>query len=165
MTPAFGVDFAVWLAFLLLVGGVLGSVVPALPGALLSLSGVLVYWWATGYTDPGLLVLAALVGLALLVLVVDLFAGVLAARAGGASGRTSLVAGVVGLLLFFVAGPVGVLLGIAGTVYALERVQGRSQRSSLRRAAYTTLGVLASVVVQALLTLGILVAMVLVHVL
>ena len=36
------------LAFALLVGGVVGSLVPQVPGALLSLAGVFAYWYATG---------------------------------------------------------------------------------------------------------------------
>ncbi|GAA0288271.1 hypothetical protein [Halobacterium noricense] len=36
----------------------MGSVLPLLPSGLLSLAGVLVYWWTTG--EPGFLLLAVL---------------------------------------------------------------------------------------------------------
>ncbi|MFW5801117.1 MAG: hypothetical protein ACOCVC_03735, partial [Spirochaeta sp.] len=60
MTGLFGVDVAVVLAFVMLLGGVVGSVLPAVPGAGLSLAGVLLYWWHTGYAEPGTLLLVAI---------------------------------------------------------------------------------------------------------
>jgi uncharacterized protein YqgC (DUF456 family) len=162
VTTIVGVELLVLLAVGLLLGGVVGSVVPLVPGALLSLGGVYLYWWHTGYADPGLLVLAALTLVGIAAFLVDVLAGALAASLSGASRRTTAVAGVVGGLLFLVAGPVGVLLGVAGTVFMLERQGGATPRESLRIALGTTVGVLGSAVVQVLLTLSILVAMVLV---
>jgi uncharacterized protein YqgC (DUF456 family) len=160
-----GVEPLVAVAFLLLVGAVVGSVVPLLPGPLLSLAGVVLYWAASGYSEPSLLVLVVLVVVALLGVVVDLFGGALGAKAGGASTRTTTIAAVVGLLLFFVAGPVGVVLGVAGTVFAIEFVRNQDARAGGRAALAATAGVLGSAVVQVLLTLSILLAMVLVVVL
>ena len=162
MSGVLGVDLVVVLAVALLVGGVLGSVVPLVPGAVLSLAGVCTYWWHTGYADPGTLVLAALTLVGLLSLAVDWGAGAISASVSGASTRTTAAAGVVGALLFLVAGPLGVLVGIAGTVFVVEAAGGTDADRSLRIAFATTLGVMASAVVQVLLTLSILVAMVLV---
>ena len=152
------------VAFALLVGGVLGSLLPVLPGPVLSLAGVYLYWWTTGYAEPALFTLLGLTLVGLVGVAVDLFGGALGARAGGASAATTAAAAVVGGLLFFVAGPVGVVLGVAGTVFAVEFLRERDARASLSAAVHATLGILASVVVQALLTLSILVAMVLVAV-
>jgi len=159
-----GVDPLVLVAFTLLIAGVLGSLLPVLPGPALSLAGVYLYWWTTGYAEPVLLVLLALTLVGLVGVVVDLFGGALGARAGGASATTTAVAAAVGVALFFVAGPVGIVLGVAGTVFVVEFLRERDARASLTAAVYATLGVLASAVVQALLTLSILVAMVLVAV-
>lgn len=159
MTALAGVELVVIASFGLLVAGVVGSVVPGLPGALLSLAGVFLYWWHTGYTDPSLvwLVLLTLAGLAAVVF--DWVGGAIATKAGGGSTRSTAAAGVVGFLLFFVAGPFGVILGVAGTVFVLEYVGGESTAASLRTAAYATAGVFASVLVQLFVTLSILVAM------
>lgn len=159
-----GVDPLVLVAFALLVAGVLGSLLPVLPGPALSLAGVYLYWWTTGYAEPATLALLGLTLVGLVGVVVDLFGGAIGARAGGASATTTAVAAVVGGLLFLVAGPVGVVLGVAGTVFAVEFLRERDARASLSAAAYATLGILASAVVQALLTLSILVAMALVAV-
>lgn len=156
------VDPAVLAALALLVGGVLGSVVPLVPGGLLSLGGVYLYWWQSGYVDPGLVVLALLTLVGLSAMAVDLLAGALAASLSGASRRTTWAAGVVGGVLFLVAGPIGVLAGVAGTVFVLEIAGGTETDRSLKIALSTTVGVLASAVVQAMLAFSILVAMLLV---
>lgn len=152
------IDAVTLAAVALLVLGVVGSVVPVIPGALLSLSGVLLYWWHTGYADPEPLVLAGFLALGIVTLALNWFAGALSARAGGASFATTVLAAVVGLALFFVAGPLGILLGVAGTVFFAEYRRHGDSRRGARTALYATVGVLASTVVQALLTTAMLVA-------
>lgn len=150
-------DALVVVAFALLALGVAGSVLPLLPSGALSLVGVLVYWWQTG--DPGPLLLAALVGLSLLALAVDWLAGFVGAKAGGTTTRTAVVAGVVGFLLLVPGGPLGLLVGVAGTVFVAELRDGGELRASAHRAAYATVGVLASAAMQVVLTLIVLAAM------
>lgn len=147
------------VALVLLVVGVVGSVVPLLPGALCSLAGVYLYWWVSGYAVPGPVILVGLTLLGLVALVVDYFSGPIAARAGGASLATTAIAAVVGFALFFVAGPFGILLGIAGTVFAIEFYRNDDVDASLRTAAYATVGVLASSAVQLVLTAAMLAVM------
>ncbi|MFB6078696.1 MAG: DUF456 family protein [Halarchaeum sp.] len=155
-------DAFVLAAFALLVAGVAGTVVPLVPGALVSLAGVLVYWWTSGYVSPGPLVLAGLVLVCLLTLAVDYFGGAVGASASGASGRTVAAAALVGFVLMVVLGPIGLIVGTAGTVFLAEYARHADVRRGARAAAYATVGVLASAVVQALLLLGVLAAMALV---
>jgi uncharacterized protein YqgC (DUF456 family) len=151
-TEILGVDVFVLAAVVLALLGVVGSAVPLVPGALLSLGGVYLYWWSTGYSDPGLVVLVALTLLGLLVLAVDWLGGALAATVGGASKPTIVAAGVAGFALFFVAGPLGVLAGVGGVVFLAELRRNGDPAASARTAAYTTAGMLASNVAQVLLT-------------
>ncbi|WP_416841017.1 DUF456 domain-containing protein [Haloferax sp. DFSO52] len=153
-------DLFFWLALALLVVGVAGSILPFLPGAILSVVGVLVYWWSTGFSDPGLLWVFSLLVVGLIAIVTDYGAGVIAARVGGASTRTAILAGVVGFVLLFVLGPIGLVLGVAGTVFVIEYLEHQDTHESGRRALYTTIGVLASSVVQVLLTVSMLVGFV-----
>ena len=153
------VELLTVLALALLVGGVLGSVLPLLPGPLLSVAGVVTYWYSTGYTRPSLVVVVALVGVGVVAFAFDLLAGIVSAKAGGASTGTALLAGGVGIVLTFVAGPLGLLAGIAATVFLVEFRRNRDAEASLRTAGYTTVGVLASAVVQVLVTGTMLVAM------
>jgi len=150
------------LAFVLLVAGVVGSLIPQVPGAAVSLGGVSLYWFATG--EPGTALLVTLTLVAVLTWLVDFLGGAVAARVGGASNATAVLAGVVGLLLFFVTGPIGIILGVALTVFAVEFYRQRDARKGLKAALVTTGGMLASGVVQALLTGSILVTMVVVAV-
>jgi hypothetical protein len=150
------------LALALAVLGVVGSAVPALPGAVFSLSAVYLYWWSTGYADPGALALAAFTLVGLLTVAVDWFAGAAAARVGGASVTTTALAALAGFVLLFVAGPLGIVVGVAGTVFAVEFYRNRDAEASGRTALYATVGVLGSAVVQVLLTASILVGLVVV---
>jgi uncharacterized protein YqgC (DUF456 family) len=152
MTDLLGLPLVPAVTFLLLVAGVVGSILPGVPGASFSLAGVLCYWWRSGFSQPGPLVLVVLLGFGLLALLADWFGGAAAAKVGGASTTTTLVAAVVGLLLLFVAGPLGVVLGIGGTVFLLEYRENEDLDASLRAAGYTTVGMLASAAVQAMLT-------------
>jgi uncharacterized protein YqgC (DUF456 family) len=159
MTVVAGVEPLVAAALALCLLGVVGSVVPGVPGALGSLAGLFVYWHATAYAEPGTLLLAALVLTALAALVADLLAGPVAARLGGASTRTSLLAGGVGVVLLFVAGPLGVVVGIAGTVFAIELRRHGDRDRATRAAVATTVGALGSIAVQLLATLAVFVVL------
>ncbi|ERH13534.1 MAG: hypothetical protein J07HB67_02574 [halophilic archaeon J07HB67] len=145
------------LAVALLVAGVVGSLVPLAPGALLSLGGVYLFWWHSGFTHPGLVALVALTLVGVVTLLVDWFGGAIAAGAGGASTLTSVLAGGVGVVALFVAGPLGILIGVAGTVFVFEYARGDDAETSARAALYATVGMLASNLVQAALTFGMLV--------
>jgi uncharacterized protein YqgC (DUF456 family) len=150
------------LALALLVVGVIGSVVPLLPGAPLSLVGIYLYWWSTGFTEPGLFALVALTVIGLVTFLLDFFGGAISARAGGASLVTTGLASIVGIVLLFFTGPVGLLVGIAGTVFVAEYYRNNDAKTSVRTALYATVGVLASSVAQLLLTTSMLVVFLLV---
>ena len=155
-----GIDLVTVAAFVLLVGGVVGAVVPGAPAGLLSLAGVYLYWWGSGYTDPGTLALVALTLIGVLTLVADWFGGVVAARVGGASTTTTVVAGAVSLVLLVVAGPLGVLVGSVATVFLLEFRKHRDAAEGATAAGAFVVGFFASAVAQLLLTFSMLLAMV-----
>jgi len=140
------------VTFLLLGAGIVGSLIPAVPGASLSLLGILLYWWASGYTTPGTLALLAFVALAVAAMLVDLFGGAIAARHGGASTRTVVAAIAVSLVLAVVTGPLGILLGVPATVFLLEFDRHGDRQEARRAALVTTVGIFASTAVQVLLT-------------
>lgn len=104
-------ELVLLLAVVLLLVGVVGSVLPMVPGAPLSLVGVFLYWWSTGFSDPGLVAVFVLTVIGLSAFLADLFGGAITARAGGASHVTTGLAAVVGVVLLFVTGPVGLLVG------------------------------------------------------
>lgn len=145
------------VAILLLVIGVIGSVAPMLPGALFSMAGVLVYWWSTGFTTPGdlFILFTALIGGGAVLF--DYFAGAIAAKAGGASTASTLVAAVLSVFLFFVTGPVGIILGVAIGVFAAEFYRTHAAGNSLKASLYAVGGLLSSAAVQLTVTVALLV--------
>lgn len=153
------VEVVLVVAIALLVAGMVGSVLPAVPAGGFSLAGVWVY--ALFGSDPlGPVALGALTLAAVGTVVVDHVGGPVAARLGGSSNRTAVIAGVVGFVLLFVLGPVGIIVGVVGTVFALEVSEGADPETAARRAVYTAAGVLGSALAQLLLTGTILVAFV-----
>jgi len=144
------------LAIGLLVAGVVGTLVPLVPGGLLSLSGLYLYWWHSGFAEPGPVWLVVLTVLGVLTLLIEFFGGSIAARTGGASWVTTASAAAVGIVLMVVTGPIGLLVGLFGTVFVLEYVRNGDLDGSATAALYATAGILASTAVQALLTLSIL---------
>ena len=152
-------ELAVIAAFALLGLGVIGTLVPFVPGGLLSLAGVLTYWFSTGYQRPGPFLLLILATTALLALAVDWLGGAIGAKTAGASSRTVLLATLVGVVGLFVGGPVGLLVGVVGTTYALEAVEHGHSEETVRAAIAAGIGVLASAAVQLILTGSVLLVM------
>lgn len=140
----------------LLVAGVIASVVPFVPGGLLSIVGVGYYWYATG--EPTGIALFGLLALGVLTLVFDYLGGAISTHLGGASLRTTAIAAVAAIAFGIVLGPLGAVLGIAAAVFALEFYRHGDVSRGLRTAAYATVGMLASAAMQVLLTATALVA-------
>jgi uncharacterized protein YqgC (DUF456 family) len=148
------------LAFVLLGGGVVGSVAPMIPSGLLSLAGVLIYWVASGFGDPDLLILSGLVLVSVVAMAAEWLSGAVSAKAGGASTKTTVAATLVGFLGLLVVGPVGFILGTALTVFGLTYWENEDAEASARAAGVTILGMLTSSLAQLLLTVGVLFVMV-----
>jgi hypothetical protein len=100
----------VWLAVaaLLVVLGLAGTLVPALPGVPLVFAGLALAAWAEGFEHVGFETLALLAFLTLVAWAVDFAAGTLGAKRFGAS-RLSLLGAALGAL-------VGIFLGLPGLV-------------------------------------------------
>lgn len=102
---------ALWLlAVALVVIGLAGVVLPALPGVPLLFAGLVVAAWAEGFAYVGGPTIAVLAALALLAWAADLAAGALGARRFGAS-RSAVVGAAIGTVAGLFFGLLGVLLG------------------------------------------------------
>lgn len=142
------------LAALLVIVGIAGVVLPALPGIPLVFAGLLVAAWTDGFARVGWLPLVVLGVLTAISIVVDVLSTTLGAQRLGAS-RLALVGSLVGTVagLFFMpiglfAGPfVGALLG----EYIHSRQLGRATRIGIG----TWLGIVLGVALK----LGLAVAM------
>ena len=98
------------LAVILVLVGIAGVILPALPGLPLVFAGMLLAAWAGGFQQIGWVTLVVLGLLTLLSIAADLFATMVGAQRVGAS-RKALIGTVVGTFagLFFM--PIGLLAG------------------------------------------------------
>ena len=119
------------LAGAMIVAGVVGTVLPALPGAALVFAGVLLAAWIDDFTRISGWVVAIMAALTAIAFAADLIAGMLGARKVGAS-RLALVGAAVGTIAGVFTGLVGLvflpLAGAAAGEYLARRDLGRAGR-------------------------------------
>jgi uncharacterized protein YqgC (DUF456 family) len=146
----------------LLVAGVGAYRVPKVPGPLVSLSGVYLHWWDTGFVEPGTLTLIVLTLAGLLAVSGGIIRSVVVSRVGGVATKSAAIGSSVGAILSIFWGTAGFIAGLMVTVYILEFLRGRDVLGSLKAALVVALARLADKLVTILLTVAILVTMLLV---
>jgi uncharacterized protein YqgC (DUF456 family) len=129
------------LAVGLVLVGVAGTVLPALPGAILVLAGLALAAWIDGFARVGFGTLAVLAGLTLLAYLLELVATALGARRFGTSwwGVLGALLGTLGGLAF---GLVGLLIGPFVGAFVAELVARRDARQAGRAGLGAWLGLL-----------------------
>lgn len=145
-----------WLVALsLVVLGVAGLVLPAIPGAPLLFLGLLVAAWTENFMYAGVRTLAILAMLALLTYGVDLWATMFGAKRFGAS-RRAIIGAVIGSIA-------GVFLGFSGVIFGpfIGAVIGEllAQRG-IQQAARAGIGATIGLVLGAALKLALAFAMI-----
>lgn len=150
------VDPVALLALGLLVIAVIASVVPGVPAGAIALLAVYIEYFFGRGDRIGLWLLFSFTVVGLLAIVIDLFGGAITSRAKGASQQTTILAAGVGLVLFFVVGPIGVLIGMFGTVL-LSELRDRPFEAAWDNAVWATAGMLVSGAAVFLLVLSMLV--------
>ena len=139
-----------WIcAIALVVIGLLGLVLPAIPGAPLIFAGLLLAAWAEGFSYIGIWTIIALAILALLTYGVDLWATMFGAKKFGASKRA-----IIGALLGAI---VGIFLGLPGVIFGpfIGAVIGElSAQRNLQQAARAGIGATIGLVLGAALKIA-----------
>ena len=117
------------IAFVLLILGLLGSIIPGLPGPPLSFIGILLIHFFTGtqFSTSFLLIWAVIV---VLVFLLDYFMQVWGVKKFG-GGRKAILGTFLGLFMGLLFPPVGLLIGpfIGAFIGALLEVQGDNTRA------------------------------------
>lgn len=139
----------IWsLVLILFLIGILGTLIPALPGVGLIWLGILAYGLATHFEDIGLRAVILLGVLSLLTSLASYAGGMLAAKAAG-SGRVAMVGAGIGAVAGLVAANVfGLLVG--GFLGALLGAlwETRKAQVATRRALITVVGILLGTILQ-----------------
>ena len=154
-------DTLLWiLSAALIVVGVAGTVLPALPGTLFVLAGIVLGAWIDGFSRVGWGVLAVIGVLALLAWVLDYVAGLLGARKAGAS-RQAIIGAALGTVAGLFMGLVGVLfMPLVGAAIG-EFMARRDHERAVKVGLATWLGIMAglvSKVVIAFMMIGVFIA-------
>jgi len=133
------------LSVALIVAGIAGTVLPALPGTLFVLAGIVLGAWIDDFARVGWGVLTAVIVLAVLAWVLDYVAGLLGAKKAGAS-RQAIIGAALGTVAGLFMGIVGVLfmplVGAAIGEWLAQRDHGRA----LKVGVATWLGIMAGLV-------------------
>ncbi len=148
--------FAYWAgAIILVVAGLIGLMLPAIPGAPLIFAGLLLAAWAENFTHVGLWTIVALALLALLTYGIDFWAAMFGARKFGASKRAMIGA--------FFGTIAGLFLGLPGVIFCpfIGAVVGElSAQRNLQQAARAGIGATIGLVVGAALKIAMALAMI-----
>ncbi len=140
-----------WLLALgLVVVGLMGTVLPAVPGVVLVLAGFVVGAWVDGFVRVGPWAVVAAILLTVLAWVLEYAAGLLGARRAGGS-RWAMVGAAVGTVAGIFLGLWGVLVlplvGAALGEYLSQRDQMRAVKVGVATWVGMMLGLVAKVVV------------------
>ena len=147
------------IAIAMIVVGLVGTVLPALPGLPLVFAGMLVAAWADGFTNVPVWVLVLLGLLTLLSLAIDFWATALGAKRVGAS-RKAIIGAMLGTLGGLFLGPIGLLAGPFAGALAGELLHRRSVlHSDVGHAARIGFGTWMGIVFGTVLKLGLAFAM------
>lgn len=143
------------LAVIMMVVGIAGTVLPALPGLPLVFAGMLLAAWAGDFEQVGGWTIAVLAILTLVSLGIDFMATALGAKRVGAS-KPALIGAVLGTFAGLLFGIIGVFVGpfvgaLLGELVWLRRVGGRQ----LGQATKVGLGTWLGIVVGTILKLGV----------
>jgi uncharacterized protein YqgC (DUF456 family) len=143
-----GNDMLLGLTFVVMLIGLVGIVLPVLPGSILIFAAALFYAVVDGFQTVGWVTLLVLGLLAAAATTADLWATSMGAKAGGASGWSILagmLGGLVGLLFFSLAGSIlGALLGM----FLVEVLRVKDLRKALKSGGGWLMGWLLSVIFE-----------------
>lgn len=135
------------IAAVLVIVGVLGTVLPVLPGTLLVFAGLALAAWADQFTRVGWIGLSVIGALALLAVAADFIASALGAKRVGASPQ-ALVGATAGGVIGILFGIPGMILGpFAGAVLGELLARGRLAQAG-KVGIGTWLGLLAAAVLK-----------------
>jgi hypothetical protein len=137
-----------WLASAaLIVAGIAGTVLPALPGTALVLAGIVLGAWIGGFARVGTWTIGAVAALAVLAWILDYVAGLLGAKRAGASPQ-ALWGAAIGTVAGLFMGLVGVLfMPLVGAAIG-EFVARRDHRDAARIGVATWLGLMAGLLAK-----------------
>jgi uncharacterized protein YqgC (DUF456 family) len=146
-------DWTFWVglvaAIVLVVGGLIGSLIPILPGTPLIFVGALIYGWITDFKEINATVLIGLGVIAVVSTVLGYLASAFGSKKFGSS-KWGIAGATIGSIVgIFAGGPIGLAIFPFLFAFLFELLAaGKSVRKSLRTALGSLIGVLGGIVMQ-----------------
>lgn len=138
---------------ILMLTGILGVIIPALPGIPIMFLLALVFGFIDKFIHLTVINVIVLLIIALASLAVDYFSGILGAKYGGASGK-SMLAGMLGMIVgLVVLPPFGGIIGLFLGIIVAEIVLHGNKKRAVNAATGGLLGTLAGMAINLLLAL------------
>jgi len=141
------------VAWFLVVAGLLGTLLPLIPGGPLILAGAAVYYVSHPDGPLSLLTLCGLIVLAVVGFVIDWVSTFVSAKWFGAA-KLSIWLGVIGGIVGIFFGPLGILVGPLIGVLGGELISGKKAKEAMKSTIGTLLGAGGGFVMKALVSLA-----------
>jgi uncharacterized protein YqgC (DUF456 family) len=136
------------LAIIFFIAGLIGTVLPILPGAILIYAGMLIYGFMTGFATLNVYFYILQAVVLLLIFSIDYLASALGTRRFGGSKQAGWAA-VIGLFLgLIIFGPLGIVIGPFAGAVAIELIRGRELQNAVRAGLGTLIGILGGTIVK-----------------
>ncbi|MBF7097433.1 DUF456 domain-containing protein [Alkalibacter mobilis] len=136
------------IALIFFIAGLIGTVLPLLPGPILVFLGMLIYGFITGFTilDSNFFLLQFVV--LLILFLIDYVSSVLGTKISGGS-RGAMIGTMIGIVMGpILLGPLGVVIGpFAGAVF-IEIINGSELQKALRIGFGTFIGILGGTILK-----------------
>lgn len=137
---------ALIIAIIFFLIGILGTLLPALPGVVLVFTGMVVYGFMTKFVSLGIWFFLMELLVMVLVFIVDFFASAVSSNKYGGSKQAAFGAVLGSIFGIVVMGPLGIILGpFIGSV-AAEILLGRDLKQAIRVGFGSLVGVLGGTV-------------------
>lgn len=139
--------FALILAIILFIAGLIGTILPLLPGAALIFGGMLIYGFMTKFAtlDASFFLLQALA--LVLIFLVDYFASAVGTKRYGGSKQATWGA-IIGAVVGVFFGPIGIVIGPFLGAVGAEYLNRKDISKALRVGFGTIVGILGGTVVK-----------------
>lgn len=135
------------LCVALILVGVAGTILPALPGTALVLGGIVVGAWIDDFTRVGTTTVAVLAFMAVVAWVLDYVAGLMGAKRAGAS-KQALIGAALGTVVGLFMGLVGVLFMPLVGAAAGEYIARRDEKNAMKVGIATWVGIMVGLVAK-----------------
>ena len=141
-------NLALAVAIIFFIAGLLGSILPVLPGAILIFAGMLIYGFMTGFATLDL-TFFVLQGLILIIIfLVDYIASAAGTKRYGGSKQAawgSIIGTILGVIIL---GPLGIIVGPFVGAVAVELFRGIKMAQAVRTGFGTIMGVLGGTLIK-----------------